>query len=106
MSITKRLFGGTCTYCKEKKTKRKSLEGEYICSDCQLELDKNKEQKVKCPECSTIMSKKIVADIVIDKCRECGGVYLNSGELEALSNFSSDDSANFTTGMYIGTIIN
>jgi len=44
-----------------------------------------------CPMCDQEMDAKNVNDIEIDYCQECGGVWLNGGELEALTGLSTSN---------------
>ncbi|MFC1586866.1 zf-TFIIB domain-containing protein [Planctomycetota bacterium] len=40
---------------------------------------------VKCPKCGTDMQKQADPDITIDVCMDCGGIFLDSGELNVLA---------------------
>jgi hypothetical protein len=40
---------------------------------------------MKCPKCFGDLKEEKYKDVNIDKCTKCGGVYLDSGELETLA---------------------
>ena len=46
--------------------------------------DKHRTSKRKCPNCATIMHEENFNKVLIDRCRACGGIYLDKGELELL----------------------
>lgn len=46
---------------------------------------------LKCPGCGTIMETKQEADITLDMCKSCGGVFLDKGELNDLATGMSGD---------------
>jgi hypothetical protein len=39
---------------------------------------------MRCPKCGQEMEEKEFRNIMIDQCKECGGIYFDSGELEML----------------------
>ncbi len=41
---------------------------------------------MKCPRCNIGMEKKTKQGITIDKCKKCGGLWLDKGEIERLIN--------------------
>ena len=59
------------------------------------ELDKKREQEqkqkkqeshwMKCPKCGSDLKEQNFANVMIDKCSECQGIWLDSGELELLT---------------------
>ena len=54
---------------------RAKLEGE----------NRTKEYWMRCPKCgSTLNEEKYGESILLDRCTSCGGIYLDSGELEIL----------------------
>ena len=44
---------------------------------------------IKCPRCGAAMSEVAVEHVKIDRCTGCGGVFLDSGELELLTHAKS-----------------
>lgn len=42
------------------------------------------EKKRRCPDDKSLMIKEVVNEIVIDKCPDCGGVFLDKNELETI----------------------
>ena len=65
-----------------------------ICGSCADELnllvEACNEQKRSCPIDGATMSKSIVHMVVIDRCPECRGVWLDGGELEKVYEGASD----------------
>jgi Transcription factor zinc-finger len=73
-----------CVHCKKMKTKQK-FEDKATCGPCRLKILVEREQIYKCPVDGAIMKKEIVGkEIIIDKCPECKGIWLDYGELEAI----------------------
>lgn len=56
-----------------------------------LEEDEKKKLKelhyMRCPKCGMQLLEMDYKDLKIDKCSSCGGVWLDEGELEAVSKF-------------------
>ena len=66
--------------------KRKSLRGDL---DKKREEERKKKQKdthwMKCPKCGSDLKEITYQDVAIDECTECGGIWLDNGELELLA---------------------
>jgi hypothetical protein len=43
------------------------------------------EEYLPCPRCKIDMKKLIKKDVVIDICKRCGGMWVDAGEIEKLS---------------------
>ncbi len=41
--------------------------------------------KTRCPRCGVRLTTKTIHDVEIDECPECQGIWLDKGELEAMS---------------------
>jgi uncharacterized protein len=78
--------------------RRKSLEEEYFHRKNQEALEKLREKmkvaeeakaagisSMKCPRCDGSLSEAKFEEVSIDTCDKCGGVWLDSGELEQLT---------------------
>ena len=78
--------------------RRKSLEEEYFHRKNQEALEKLREKmkvaeeakaagisSMKCPRCDGSLSETKFEEVSIDTCDKCGGVWLDSGELEQLT---------------------
>ena len=78
--------------------RRKSLEEEYFHRKNQEALEKLREKmkvadearaagisSMKCPRCDGNLSETKFEEVSIDTCDKCGGVWLDSGELEQLT---------------------
>ncbi len=44
-----------------------------------------------CVKCTSILDKSMVGDVEVDLCPSCGGLWLDSGELEKIGKSSKDD---------------
>ena len=77
---------------------RKSLEEEYFHRKNQEALEKLREKmkdadearaagisSMKCPRCDGNLNETKFEEVAIDTCDKCGGVWLDSGELEQLT---------------------
>jgi len=82
--------------------RRKSIEEEYFHRKNQEAIEKlrakmkvSEEAKaagtssMKCPRCDGSLFETKVEEVTIDTCDKCGGVWLDSGELEQLTNKES-----------------
>lgn len=82
--------------------RRKGLEEEYFHRKNQEAIEKLREQMkvsaaakaaaaaaMQCPRCDGALAETQVEGISIDKCDKCGGVWLDSGELEQLTKRES-----------------
>ena len=49
------------------------------------EADRAAAPRGRCPKCGTALDERSLDGVVIDECSSCHGVWLDSGELEALS---------------------
>ncbi|MDQ5846310.1 MAG: zf-TFIIB domain-containing protein [Acidobacteriota bacterium] len=82
--------------------RRKGLEDEYFHRKNQEAIEKLREKmkvseeakaagtsSMKCPRCDGTLKESKVGDVSIDTCDSCGGVWLDSGELEQLTKGES-----------------
>ncbi len=46
---------------------------------------------IACVKCSTELEKSLVYDVEVDVCRQCGGIWLDRGEIAALSAFHDSE---------------
>ena len=81
-----------CTQCNENEVNRE-FEGKTICADCKIKILISREPIIPCPVDNTPMIKIHNQEIIIDKCPECQGIWLNSGELEAIQELSRTNGA-------------
>ena len=44
-----------------------------------------KDPIIKCPRCDIAMLKKSRQGLTIDKCRKCGGIWLDKGEIQKIA---------------------
>jgi len=51
---------------------------------------KTGEEYLFCPRCRIKMTKLIKKSIVIDICKKCGGMWVDSGELEKLAKITKE----------------
>jgi len=84
--------------------RRKGLEEEYFHRKNKEAVEKMREKmriaaeaksagtsSRQCPRCDQKLNTTTFEDVVIDVCEKCGGVWLDSGELELLTKRDSDD---------------
>ncbi len=82
--------------------RRKGLEEEYFHRKNQEAIEKLRAQMkasaaakatataaLQCPRCDGTLTETKVDDVSIDRCDKCGGVWLDSGELEQLTKRES-----------------
>ena len=78
--------------------RRKGLEEEYFHRKNQEAIEKLREKmkvseeakaagtsSMKCPRCDGTLQESKLEEVAIDTCDKCGGVWLDSGELEQLT---------------------
>ena len=87
------IFGEKCDRCGE-KTRNKQGDTP-VCKTCEEEMtllmEASEESKRLCPSDGAEMTKVVAHMIVIDRCPQCQGVWLDSGELEKVwGNASSE----------------
>ena len=87
-----------CIHC-EKKTLR-NFEDQPTCGACQMEILMAREAPRSCPVDGTRMLKENNHDVIIDRCPECGGIWLDAGEIEAIKQAASHEG--IAIGMVIG----
>ncbi len=100
--VLNKFLGQHCSRCGETRTKTE-FEGLPTCDKCEVEIQAAREDKRNCPMCATLMEKSIVQKIIVDRCPDCHGAWLDAGELELLKKVvESDGGSDFATGMIIG----
>lgn len=81
------IFAPKCARCGQRT--RNIEEGKPTCVGCaremQLMLDAQDENLRLCPLDASPMKKEVAHMLIIDKCPQCNGVWLDGGELEKLS---------------------
>lgn len=93
-----------CIHCKVNKTKRE-FEGHPTCGNCEIKILIEREAIYRCPIDGTQMEKENHDDIIVDRCPQCEGVWLDPGELEAIKDAVNDSDASFATGLAVGISI-
>jgi len=79
-----------CDRCGEKVgSRKKESHAGVICESCALKVKAARETRISCPGDGTTMAKELLGDsIIIDRCPECQGVWLDAGELAAVARHS------------------
>ena len=55
------------------------------------EFDKKTgEELLLCPRCKKNMKKLVKNDVIIDVCTDCGGMWVDAGELEKLAQINKE----------------
>ena len=93
-----------CVRCGQRT--REKHEGLPTCDACMAEIQLDREQQRRCPIDGTEMDKQITYNVVIDKCPECKGVWLDRGELSLIEEeIRSDQGNEFGSGFLAGLLI-
>lgn len=95
-----------CMHCGVNKTRRKDGDGNPICSACELEQRMKREEVRCCPIDGEQMKKEPIldADVIIDRCPKCQGVWLDHEELRAIREAAGN--SQLATGLAVGLAIN
>lgn len=80
-----RRAGESCARCGSRRTRRR-FEGVPTCTECELALKAEREERLTCRHDGAVMRKEVIEDVIVDRCPECGGVWFDGGELETLSH--------------------
>lgn len=100
------IMSKNCVRCGEKI--REKSNGIHTCQQCLAELTADREERRFCPMDATEMEKKIISDIVVDKCQTCLGFWLDRGELGVMSNTVAKERAGdgdgFASGFILGMV--
>lgn len=103
--ITDALFGATCVRCGSSRTRSK-VDDVPTCSECENAYLKTKaasEDLRSCPVDGTAMKKEVIHNLVIDRCPQCGGVWLDGEELEAIKKAAGEEG--YGNGLAVGIAI-
>ena len=99
------LFASKCVRCGSKSTRNK-VEGLPTCETCELKIQMERETPRMCPVEGSAMQKKIIHNVIVDKCPACKGLWLDEGELILLQNAMRDKGGgDFASGFIAGMII-
>lgn len=88
----------TCTSCNKNSTRRE-FEGQPTCGECQSEILMSRESTRTCPVDGATLLKENSNEIIIDRCPKCKGIWLDSGEIEAIREAA--ESEGMTTGIFL-----
>ena len=77
--------GEICARCGNRRTRRE-FEGVPTCSECELAIKADREERMDCVHDGAQMRKEVIEGVIVDRCPDCGGVWFDGGELEVLSN--------------------
>jgi hypothetical protein len=58
------------------------------------------EQQNKCPRCCVDLKEREYHHVKIDECPQCGGIWLDKGELELLQQVPRDKSGGFLGSLF------
>ncbi len=88
----------TCAHCSKNATKRE-FEGKPTCADCKTAILVSREPVRTCPVDGTTLAKEHNNEILIDRCPQCSGVWLDAGEIEAIKEAANSE------GMAVGMVV-
>lgn len=80
----------TCVHCNKNKTRR-DFENQPTCGECQTKILINREPSRTCPVDGATLLKEHNNEIIIDRCPECKGVWLDAGEIEAIKDAAKQE---------------
>lgn len=70
----------------------------------QLDEERSKKERsahyMKCPKCGADLEERAHANVKIDVCPECGGTWLDAGELELLRHVQSSSLTDFVRDIF------
>ncbi len=96
-------FKEKCVRCGTRTSNKN--QGVPTCNKClshfALTLQAAREQKRACPVDGTAMSKEVAHMILIDRCPDCQGIWLDRGELELIKGGVERDTINAMAGFSI-----
>jgi len=93
-----------CCKCNTNYTKRE-FEDEIVCNECVCKILLSKESNHNCPVDGSVMKKEFHEEIIIDRCPDCHGVWLDEGELIAIKEAVESGDSQFATGLALGICI-
>lgn len=68
--------------------------------DAEREKTRQSEQQNKCPRCCVDLKEREYHHVKIDECPQCGGIWLDKGELEMLEQVPRDKSGGFLGSLF------
>ena len=77
-----------------------------LIADQRAKLDESRQQRerashfMKCPKCGSDLHEREFHHVRIDECRECGGMWLDKGEMEMLSHVDRSKVGRFIGSMF------
>lgn len=82
------LLGRKCARCGTRT--HEEFNDQPTCSNCRAQMEvamaESREAKRNCPVDGAVLAKQIAYSVIVDKCPQCGGVWLDPGELERIDN--------------------
>jgi hypothetical protein len=88
--------------CGGKRTKQE-VDGVPTCDDCRAQLEIAREASRACPVDGNVMTKAVIHNVVVDRCPECNGVWLDGGELEIIQATTAEH-GDFASGFVLGMV--
>ena len=68
--------------------------------DAEREKSRKTEQQNKCPRCCIDLTEREYHQVKIDECAQCGGTWLDKGELDLLQQVPGDRSGGFLGSLF------
>ena len=75
------IYGENCHRCNQKT--RRTRKNKPTCGHCIAILDSRHEEIRNCPVDNNKMKKKIIQNIILDRCPNCSGLWFDKNEIEA-----------------------
>ena len=86
-----------CVHCRARTTWRE-FEGQPTCPECRISLLTGREGTRRCPVDGATLIKEPSHQILLDRCPECNGVWLDAGEIDDIKE------AAMTEGFAVGNL--
>ena len=79
----------TCAHCNRNETRRE-LEGKPTCVECRTRILASREPVRQCPVDGVTLIKEHNSEVLIDRCPQCRGGWLDGGELERIQSSTQE----------------
>jgi hypothetical protein len=81
--------GELCVRCREQPSSE-VMDGLPTCARCADLIRRKSKEPRSCPVDGTELRRDVVQNIILNRCPDCGGIWLDHDELEALLRIASE----------------
>ncbi len=90
-----------CARCRERPASG-VVDGLPTCDPCGELVHRKAEDTRTCPVDGTGMRKEVLHNLLIDRCPECGGIWLDQDELASLMRLAAERDEHFLNAVILG----